>query len=206
MFSAFHMSWTSLPLSSQDLWQSVGWRGEDGRPPLWISQLLKCLSEVRSAKQCSFHLLQNFTDELLRLDIQRSQYWCKKWGKIHKWNSDWHDETCKRVSVSQKLNKEGYDQLFVHCAEQCLTQKPKKKERMSDLFARTFGEVSWCWPKDEQVGSWLASHTLYGNSTAWIHASTMDNLYIWCGSGDPEDQLWDWAADQEGQTWDETEL
>ena len=31
MFSAFHMSWTSLPLSSQDLWQSVEGRGEDGR-------------------------------------------------------------------------------------------------------------------------------------------------------------------------------
>ena len=77
MFSAFHMSWTSLPLSSQDLWQSVEGRGEDGRPPLWISQLLKCLSEVRSAKQCyfflHFDLLQNFTDELIRLDNQRSE-------------------------------------------------------------------------------------------------------------------------------------
>ena len=25
------------------------------------------------------------------------------------------------------------------------------KRRMSELFSRLFGEVSWCWPKDEQV-------------------------------------------------------
>ena len=49
---------------------------------------------------------------------------------------------------------------------------------MSDLFARTFGEVSWCWPKDEQVGSWLASHTLYGYMQVDVYRQPVHLMWI----------------------------
>ena len=64
---------------------------------------------------------------------------------------------------------------------------------MSELFSRLFGEVSWCWPKDEQV--------------KFREAQVRLGHFIYFElSGDPENQLGDRTADPQGQAGDEAEL